>query len=424
LKKLVHAAVDHTTDLVEDAHDLVARKTIGYVELVPPLAGPARAVDRLRRLSSSVVFITIHGVNQMVDFLTDQGLDAVERASSRPAAERSEGEEAMTPMRSDAPGTAGWLADAALGVVNGVIGDYLREQGNSLDLGMSLRHDDRVLPLEREALARALLAATPRVAVFVHGLCCTEWAWCAKAEEHHGDPSVSFGTLLRRDLGFTPIYVRYNSGLHVSLNGRRLAELLEQLCDSYPVGIEELVLIGHSMGGLVAHSACHYASLERRRWLGSLAHVISLSAPLGGAPLEKMSNVATSVLRFFEVPGTRIPARILDARSDGIKDLRFGYLTDEEWSGYDPDAVLEDNRREVPLLDGVTYTFVSATITRSPDHPVGFLVGDLMVRAQSAAGPVTRSFAIETRHIGGLSHLDVQNHPDVYEQIRRVCASR
>lgn len=425
LKKLVHAAVDHTTDLVEDAHELVARKTIGYVELFPPLAGPARTVDQVRRLSSSAVFTSIHGVNQMVDFLTDQGFDAVERArtASTDDADR-EAEEVMTPLRSDASGTGGWVGDTALGVVNGVIGDYLQERGNALDLGMSFRHEDRYLPIEREALERALPGATSRVAVFVHGLCCTEWSWCIKAEEYHGDPSVTFGTLIRRDLGFTPLYVRYNSGRHISENGRLLAELLEQLLDAYPADVEELVLIGHSMGGLVIRSACHYASQEPHRWLDPLTHVICLSSPHGGAPLEKLGNVATSVLRFFETPGTQIPARIGNARSAGIKDLRFGYLTDEEWQGKDPDALLENNRREVPLLDGVSYTFISATVTESPHHPLGFLVGDVMVRVPSAMEPATRggSFPIATHHVGGVSHLAVQNHPDVYKQVRRVCA--
>ena len=34
---------------------------------------------------------------------------------------------------------------------------------------------------------------------------------------------------LARDLGFTPIHLHYNSGLHISTNGRRFAAMLERL---------------------------------------------------------------------------------------------------------------------------------------------------------------------------------------------------
>jgi len=71
---------------------------------------------------------------------------------------------------------------------------------------------------------------------------------------------------LRDDLGYSPVFLRYNTGLHVSVNGRTLAEILELLQDQWPVPITELVLIGHSMGGLVARSACHYGAELQHGW--------------------------------------------------------------------------------------------------------------------------------------------------------------
>jgi pimeloyl-ACP methyl ester carboxylesterase len=424
LKKLIHDAVDHTTDVVEDAHDLVARTTLGYLEQVGPLAGPARAVDTVRRLATTPVFAAIHGVNRVVEVLGDGGLDVAERLSPGAAAEG--GPTPPPPMSSSAMGSLPWVGDAALGMVNGVIGDYLHERGNGLDLGMSLRLGDRYLPAEGDELRRALAAhpVSSKLALFVHGLSCTEWSWCLKSEEHHGDPAICYGSLLERDLGYTPIYVRYNTGRHISENGRELSEQLERLVAAWPCELASVALVGHSMGGLVSRSACHLAREGGRRWIERLTHVISLGSPHRGAPLEKLGNVLTSVLRVFEVPGTQIPARLIDARSAGIKDLRYGYVVDEEWQGADPDALLEDNRREVPLLDGVTYAFIASTVTERSDHPVGVLVGDLLVRVPSATGPAVSlgTFPIRSLCFGGLSHLEIQNHPDVYEQVRRIVA--
>ncbi len=416
VKKLVHDAVDHTTDLVEETQDSVARKTLRYLDLFPPVGATAHVVERIRQLTSKGVYSTIHGVNQAVDLLTDQGLDALAEA-------RAEGDVdpqgPLTSMRSDATGDRGWLGDAALGVINGVIGDYLQERENDLDLGMSFRFQDRYLSLEPAEIERILSGETGKLVIFIHGLCCTEWSWCVKAEEYHGDPSANFGTMLRRDLGYTPLYVRYNTGLHISANGRRLSEMIEQLVNASPRRFEEIVVIGHSMGGLVARSACHEASEVRRRWVEALTHVVCLSSPHQGTPLEKLGNVATSVLLSFDTPGTQIPAKVFNIRSAGIKDLRYGYVTDGEWIGKDSDRLLEDKRSEIPLLDGVSHVFITATVTADPDHPVGQVLGDLLVRRSSASGPATRreSFRIETSNFGGVKHLETQNHPEVYLRI-------
>jgi len=93
-----------------------------------------------------------------------------------------------------------------------------------------------------------------------------------------------------------------------------------------------------------------------------------------------------AVLRKIDAAGARVPAELLDARSAGIKDLRHGYILDEEWAGKDPDEVFANARRNVPLLDRVGYYFVAATITRDPAHPVAQLLGDLLVRLPSATG--------------------------------------
>ncbi len=158
------------------------------------------------------------------------------------------------------------------------------------------------------------------------------------------------------------------------------------------------------MGGIVIRSACHGASERGATWLEPLTHVVCLATPHLGAPLEKLGSVVSSVLRLIDVPGTVVPARLIDARSEGIKDLRYGVPTDET------------------LLDEVTYAFIAAAVTEDADHPLGTLMGDMMVRLPSALGSVDEHdrFQIETHKLGGLKHLELQNHPDVYDRIHRL----
>ena len=148
--------------------------------------------------------------------------------------------------------------EQVIGVLNGALGDYLKRTGNGLAIPMELIHEGRSLPADRAAITAAHPAATPRLVVLVHGLMSTETFWRMPDGE-------AYGSLLARDLGYTPFYVRYNSGLHVSENGEALDALLEQLVRRYPVPVEELVLIGHSMGGLVIRSATHVASERQAR---------------------------------------------------------------------------------------------------------------------------------------------------------------
>jgi pimeloyl-ACP methyl ester carboxylesterase len=281
--------------------------------------------------------------------------------------------------------------------------------------------------LEPVAMRANYPNATGKVCVFVHGLSCTEWSWVMSSDKLWGDPTTCFGTKLADDLGYTPLYVRYNSGRHISDNGRRLAELLERVHAAYPLPIEELVLVGHSMGGLVARSAAHYGSLEQMTWVPTLRQLFCIGSPHLGAPLEKGTNLLSALLRAIPAAGAQVPAEVLNARSAGIKDLRWGYTVEEEWKDRDPDAILDDQRRDIPLLDHVRYGFVAATIIHDPAHPLGQLVGDLLVRIPSASGaapdPARRIAFQSGRVFSGMSHLALANHPAVYETLRESLAN-
>ena len=191
---------------------------------------------------------------------------------------------------------------------------------------------------------------------------------------------------------------------------------------AYPVPIEEIALVGHSMGGLVARSAAHYASEHGEPWVERLRHIACIGSPHLGAPLEKAVNLLTGLLRKIDAAGAQVPAELLNARSAGIKDLRYGYILDEEWAGKDPDEVFANARRNVPLLDQVGYYFVAATITRDPAHLVAQLLGDLLVRLPSATGaapePPRRIPFRSGVVFSGMNHIHLANHPGVYEALR------
>ncbi|HEY5429166.1 MAG TPA: hypothetical protein VIK04_08605 [Solirubrobacteraceae bacterium] len=218
--------------------------------------------------------------------------------------------------------------------------------------------------------------------------------------------------------GYTPIYVRYNSGLHISENGRLLAALLDELTANWPVEVSEIALIGHSMGGLVARGACHYAPAGS--WRERVRHVFTLGAPHRGAPLERGANALCHAAS--RLPETRPFAAPIKLRSAGVKDLGFGYIVDEDWDGHDPDAFLRHTGTVVPFLASATHYFVSASVSRRPDDPLGRLIGDLLVLRPSAwahGGHGERlQFPVhQYRHVGGATHFDLLNHPAVYGQI-------
>jgi pimeloyl-ACP methyl ester carboxylesterase len=274
----------------------------------------------------------------------------------------------------------------------------------------------QAVALDAGSLSAAYPGATARLVVFLHGLMGNEfyWDW---GGAHPGD---SYGARLASDLGWTPIYLRYNTGLHVSENGLSVAALLEELVRAWPVEVQEIALVGHSMGGLIARSACHQASESSRGWTERVRHVVSLGTPHMGAPLEQGAHVAAEALH--ALPETRMLGAFLRRRSAGIRDLRHGSLVDEDWRGRDPNALRAAACKEVPLLQGATHFFVSATITRSPSHPLGRVLGDILVLVPSATGRGrTRRIPFQAEHghhVSPAHHLALLNHPQVYERLR------
>ncbi|PID38251.1 MAG: hypothetical protein CSA65_07140 [Proteobacteria bacterium] len=426
-KTLVTDGVDEITRLVQRTHHVVAERQLRRLEHVPEVAEVARAVDSAHRAIADLVYGSILAVNRGVEAATELALDAL------PA-----------PTTSDDPstrreGARPWLVDAAQSALNGAFGDYLRERGNELDLGMTLHAAIAAPPLPEvtaEALAEHVPEATSRLVLFVHGLATNECSWRFGVDRYvegdgdgEGEPPGRGQTFAERlaPHGFTSLYLRYNTGRHISESGAQLAELLEVLVERYPLELEQLALVGHSMGGLVCRSAAHQANERGLHWVERLDQLVCIGSPHHGAPLEKLANVAVNLLGRIDTAGTQVPAEVIAARSDGIKDLRFGYTQDKEWRDLDPEALLRDYREDVPYLEHVATCFIGATITRDPEHPMGKLLGDLLVRLPSSTpapdGSTSRRTPFELSTLGGLGHLDLLTHPDVYAQLEGLFTS-
>ena len=315
----------------------------------------------------------------------------------------------------------------ALAVVNGFFGDRLADQGSTLAIPMTLHSGTDVLSLDRKSLARAFPQANARIVLLVHGLMSTESVW-----GFPGDPATTYGSLLARDHGVTPISLRYNTGRHISTNGREFAQLLHHLVAAWPVPVRDITLIGHSMGGLVIRSACHYASATRpwggfarfrRSWTSRTRRVVLIGVPNRGAPLESFVTLTSAALWSLPIPATHLVGLGLDARSAGIKDLRWGAVTDEDWLEQDPAARQRPVAHHVDVLRRAAYLIIAGSVTADPAHPLAQLFGDVLVTASSASGTLDETqgqglFPGSTvRLLPKVTHIALAHRPEVYDEI-------
>jgi pimeloyl-ACP methyl ester carboxylesterase len=219
---------------------------------------------------------------------------------------------------------------------------------------------------------------------------------------------------LAASLQATPVHLRYNSGLHIAANGRALAQALERLTRHWPVPLQGVTLVGHSMGGLVARSAVHEGQRAGHRWPALVRHLVFLGTPHHGAPLERAGHGADLLLA--SSPFTAPLARLGRLRSAGITDLRHGHLRH-------PDETRPDE--PLPLPEGVACFGVAACLAPRRGLLAERLVGDGLVPLRSALGehddPQRRLvFARDCLHVAyRTGHLDLLSSPAVAAQLRQ-----
>ena len=376
--RLAIEGVRGVTGLVEAMHSRIARVPAPWGTLAD---APTTGITGL-------VYRSIHGTTALVGKALDTALA---------------GAEALLPssLLQLPPGTADETREAVVAALNGVMGDHLERSGNPLAVAMALR--TRPTDAKRG----------PRILLLVHGLCMTDHQWTRDGHDH--------GQALARSLGCTPVYARYNTGRHIGTNGHELALQLEQLLGDWPVPVESLAIVGHSMGGLVARSAVHQATQAGMSWPAKLRQLVFLGSPHHGAPLERGGNWLHRGLGMspYVAPFTRLSG----LRSSGITDLRHGNLEEADAS---PNRFAQrDTRGSVALPSGVACYAIAGTLGQGSTDE---WVGDGLVPLASALGRharPTRDLRIPASRqwiARGVNHLDLLSSDAVYQRLRRWLA--
>ncbi len=307
--------------------------------------------------------------------------------------------------------------EAVLAALNGVLGDQLALHHNPLATPMSLRYQGHALNVH--ALPK-MPAATGKVLLLIHGLCMNDLQWKAAAREDD-TPISDHAQVLAGDLGYTPVYLRYNTGRHTSDNGTELAGLLELLLARWPVPVEDFSVVVHSMGGLVIRSAVHTAQQTGMRWPAQLKNIVFLGTPHHGAPLERAGNWIDVLLG--STPFSKPFAKLGQMRSSGITDLRFGHVLHTDWAGQDRFKRKSDSRQPLPLPEGVACFTLAATMAAKRSPLADRLVGDGLVPLPSALGQHP-----DPRHQLGFgknaqtivhrtNHMELLHSPEVTRQL-------
>jgi pimeloyl-ACP methyl ester carboxylesterase len=366
--RLAIDGVQGVIDIVESMHQRIA-------SVSPPVG---RAVEQPTGGVTGLVYRTVRGTTGVVGGGLDLALASFQ-AALQPRGGATAPEQPQ-PMR-----------DAAVAALNGVVGDHLERSGNPLALEMQL-------------LVRG--PARPRLLVLVHGLCLSDASWSQRGHDH--------GLALAAALGWTPVYLRYNTGRHVSVNGRQLAAELGRLVAGWPLPVEGITLLGHSMGGLVIRSAAHQARQASMAWPALLRQMVFLGTPHHGAPLERGGNWLHAALGVspYLAPFTRLTG----LRSEGITDLRHGNLLDEDWAG--GRFLPRDARSAVPLPQGVACHAIAGTLTDGAAGdglvPVASALGRHAVAGRDLQIPPSRHWIAQ-----GVGHLALLRDEAVHQKMRQ-----
>ena len=327
-------------------------------------APSGKAKDQTRGITG-LVYKSIQGVTQLVGKGTESLL-----AGLQPLLDKIDSEPQESAPR-----------EAVLAALNGVMGDRLADNDNPLATTMTLRFNNEAL--NWEAMPDKVLL-TGKVLIVVHGLCMNDLQWTSQVD----GKSINHAEILATKLGYTPVYVRYNTGRHTSQNGQALSNQLELLTALWPTPLTEITVLVHSMGGLVTRSAVHAAQHGKRHWVSKLKNIVFLGTPHQGATLEKAGNWIDVLLGV--TPYSAPFKKLVELRSSGITDLRFGHVLDSDWQDQDrfksKTKQEQADREHLPLPEGVACFTVAATLAAKRSLLADRLIGDGLVPLNSALG--------------------------------------
>ena len=399
LRALAQLATDTTvavTTMAEGVHQSIWRT----------LGAPSGATSAQTRGLTGLIYKSVTGVTQLVGRGVATALTRLE-----PLLQRLEGQAEESFERA-----------AIVAALNGVMGDRLQRTANPLALSMTLRSQELGTLVSKGLevnlpLGEQIPNATPKLLLVIHGLCMNDLQWNTQQQ----GKNINHAITLASALGYTPVYVRYNSGLHVSENGHDLARQLEALVTRWPTALAQITVLAHSMGGLLARSALHVASQSGLQWPQHLKNIVFLGTPHHGAPLERAGNWVDVILG--STPYSRPFAKLGQLRSAGVTDLRYGHVLDVDWMGHDRFRRKPDSRTPVPLPDNVACFTVAATLAGKRSHPADRLLGDGLVPLHSALGqhdeePRQLHFAPVHQLISyRTGHLQLLSNPAITQQL-------
>ncbi len=378
---VARTAVQETTQRVREMHGAIAGKSFAVLRRIPLVSGPAWLVQTAHDAIVAGVYAAIHhgsgGLLAAAELVEKQHTGF---STSKPP---------------------GRLASGLRSALNGAFGDHLAARNNVLAIDMAIHVHGAAVPLTADSLRSAFPGAGQRLCLFVHGLGCDEHSW--EAGEEVSGSETHFGRQLQAEFACTPLYLRYNTGLSIAENCAQLAVLLEALLTAWPQPDSELVIVGHSMGGLIALGACDQAIAAAMRWPVSTRLLVCLGSPSLGSPLERLGHFANTALNLS--PVTRPLGRIAAARSQGIKDLRRG-----------PGAPRASARR-----NAIAFRFLGASLAEDVDHPLSEFLGDGLVPLGSAIAQEIEG-DVQSARLGKLGHMGLLNDRRVYRQIREWVA--
>ncbi len=374
--KLTVDAIKGVTNIVESLHSTIASFTGIVGDPKKDAKGIAGMVYRnIRKITDAFG----DGLNVMLDKLTDV-IGEQQSFSSR---------------------------ESIIAATNGVIGDYLHKHDNPLAIQMSLRRDGQAL--SKDEIAQLIEKSNGKVLLLIHGLCMNDLQWQRNNHDH--------GHALAEELGLTCLYLHYNTGKHVSENGKELALLLEQFAKPNLT----ISILAHSMGGLLARSACFYAQRVQQKWLKHCDKIIFIGTPHHGALLEKGGNWLNTMLKVS--PYTEPFTKITNIRSCGITDLRHGNIIDEDWNQHGRFEHNKDKRTYVSLPKNIKFYAIASTASVKQDSLLAaHVVGDGLVTVDSALG-IHKDFDLkipeENKWLGrNINHNQLLENEEVYQVIK------
>lgn len=380
INSLIYDATLGVTEIVEETHNQVIH---------PPFL-PSTPIQHLISSIAGLSYANIKTSSRFINKITDQLLKNLSPILGE--LKRSDNQEKLQ------------------ATLNGVVGDYLKKSKNALAIPMQFRVQNNTIPLTAKGIEESYSNLNGEILIMVHGSCLNDAQWTRKNHNH--------GEELAKNLNKTLIYLYYNSGQHVSTNGKEFNNKIEELITNWPVPVKEIIIVSHSMGGLVSRSAVHYGQQKPTNWTKLLKKIVFLGTPHHGAPLENAGNYFETILGVL--PYTKPFARLGKIRSAGVTDLRYGNIIDDDWKNYNRFKLTGDKRLNVPLPKSIISYAIAASLSKETDS--SRLKGDSLVNIDSALGKHRTESKILNFNYSWITyetnHMDLLSKPEVYDKLK------